>query len=147
MTKRRPSNYDESGTGDPERPDVRYQMDNERQTNKDGGEIKEAAPKTATAKWLDSAVTFKKCTALKASFILLSLFDLLLTVLAMYLGLWEMNPLVRFLIHVPVLLVFIKFVFPIAIAWIMPGRLLWPSIAALGAVVIWNIRELFVFWL
>ncbi len=97
--------------------------------------------------WLDSAVTFKKCTVLKISFILLSLLDLLLTVLAMYLGLWEMNPLVRFLVHVPVLLVLIKLVIPVAVAWIMPGRLLWPSIAALGLVVIWDIRELFVFWL
>ncbi len=122
-------------------------MDNQHQTDKDTGEIEAATPKTETVKWLDSAVTFKKCTALKVSFILLSLFDLLLTILAMYLGLWEMNPLVRFLIHIPVLLVFIKFVFPIVVAWIMPGRLLWPSIAALGAVVIWNIRELFVYWL
>jgi hypothetical protein len=122
-------------------------MDNQHQTDKDVGEIEAATPKTETVKWLDSAVTFKKCTVLKVSFILLSLFDLLLTILAMYLGLWEMNPLVRFLIHIPVLLVFIKFVFPILVAWIMPGRLLWPSIAALGAVVVWNIRELFVYWL
>jgi hypothetical protein len=133
--------------GDVERPDAQYQMDNQHQTDKDVGEIEAATPKTETVKWLDSAVTFKKCTVLKVSFILLSLFDLLLTILAMYLGLWEMNPLVRFLIHIPVLLVFIKFVFPILVAWIMPGRLLWPSIAALGAVVVWNIRELFVYWL
>jgi hypothetical protein len=98
-----------------------------------------------TSGWRDSAVTFKKCTALKVSFILLSLFDLLLTVLVMYLGLWEMNPLVRFLVHVPVMLVFIKLVIPVAVAWIMPGRLLLPSIALLAFVVIWNIRELFVF--
>jgi hypothetical protein len=111
----------------------------------DDKELK-ADGRAVAPRWLDSAVTFKKCTALKVSFILLSLFDLLLTILAIYLGLWEMNPLVRFLVHVPVLMVFIKFVFPIAVAWIMPGRLLWPSIAALGAVVIWNIRELFVFW-
>ncbi len=95
--------------------------------------------------WLESAVTFKKCTALKVSFILLALLDLLLTVLAMYLGLWEMNPLVRLLIHVPALLVLIKFVIPAAAAWVLPGRLLWPSIAALGVVVIWNVKEL-IFW-
>jgi hypothetical protein len=99
-----------------------------------------------TKNWLDSAVTFRKCTGQKVSFILLSLLDLVLTVLAMYLGLWEMNPLVRFLVQVPVLLILIKLVIPVAVAWIMPGRLLWPSIAALGLVVIWNIRELFVFW-
>ena len=103
---------------------------------------KETAPR-----WLESAVTFKKCTALKLLFIFLSLADLLLTVLAMYLGLWEMNPLVRFLIHVPLLLILIKFIIPIFVAWVMPGRLLWPSIAILGLVVIWNIKELFALWL
>lgn len=100
-----------------------------------------------TTKWLDSAVTFRKCTAQKISFILLSLLDLILTVLAMYLGLWEMNPLVRFLVHVPLLLILLKFIIPIFVAWVMPGRLLWPSIALLGLVVIWNIKELFVFWI
>ena len=100
-----------------------------------------------TKNWLDSAVTFKKCAALKVSFILLSVLDLVLTVLAMYLGLWEMNPLVRFLVHVPLLLILIKFIIPIFVAWVMPGRLLWPSIALLGFVVVWNIRELFVFWI
>jgi hypothetical protein len=95
-----------------------------------------------TTKWLDSAATFRKSTALKLAFILLCLFDLILTIVAMYLGLWEMNPLVRFLIQLPVLLVLVKFVIPILIAWIMPGRLLWPSIAALAVVVIWNIKEL-----
>jgi len=37
-------------------------------------------------------------------------------------------------------------VIPIAVAWIMPGRLLIPSIALLGFAVIWNIREICVFW-
>jgi hypothetical protein len=97
------------------------------------------------ANWLDSSVTFKKCTAEKASFILLSLFDLALTILAMYLGLWEINPLVRLLVHIPILLLLVKLVIPVLIAWIMPGRLLLPSIAALALVVIWNIKELFVF--
>ena len=41
-------------------------------------EIKAAGK--ATPRWLDSAVTFKKCTGLKISFILLSLFDLVLIV-------------------------------------------------------------------
>ena len=95
-----------------------------------------------TTGWLGSAVTFKKATALKVSFILLAFLDLVLTILAMYLGLGEMNPMVRFLIHVPVLLVFIKLVIPVAAAWIMPGRLLIPCIAVLGGVVVWNIWDL-----
>jgi hypothetical protein len=93
--------------------------------------------------WLDSSATFKKCTVEKASFVLLSVLDLALTILAMYLGLWEMNPLVRFLVHIPILLVIVKLVIPVLIAWLMPGRLLLPSAAALAAVVIWNVKELF----
>jgi hypothetical protein len=63
----------------------------------------------------------------------------------MYLGLWEINPLVRLLVHIPILLLLVKLAIPVLIAWIMPGRLLLPSIAALALVVIWNIKELFVF--
>ena len=110
----------------------------------DGKELKAAGK--PTPRWLDSAVTFKKSTALKITFILLGLGDLLLTVLAMYIGIWEMNPIVRFLVHMPILLVLFKVVIPVAVAWIMPGRLLIPSIALLGAAVVWNIREICVFW-
>jgi hypothetical protein len=110
-------------------------------TNEAGEKEVKAAGKPAP-RWLDSAVTFKKSTALKISFILLGLGDLLLTVAAMYLGIWEMNPLVRFLVHIPILLVLIKVVIPVAVAWIMPGRLLIPSIALLGAAVVWNIKEI-----
>jgi hypothetical protein len=99
----------------------------------------------AAPRWLDSAVTFKKSTTLKVSFILLALLDLILTILAMYLGLWEMNPMVRFLVHVPLLLILIKLVIPVAAAWVMPGRLLWPCIVALVAVVVWNIWQLIAF--
>lgn len=115
-------------------------------TTQEAGEKEVKAAGKATPRWLDSAVTFKKCTALKVSFILLGLGDLLLTVLAMYLGIWELNPLVRFLVHAPAMLVLVKVVIPVAVAWIMPGRLLIPSIALLGSAVIWNIRELCVFW-
>jgi hypothetical protein len=110
----------------------------------DGKDIK-ARGGAVAPRWLDSAVTFKRSTALKVSFILLALFDLILTVVAMYIGLWEMNPLVRFLVHVPLLLILIKLVIPVVAAWIMPGRLLWPCIAALGAVVVWNIWQLIAF--
>jgi hypothetical protein len=110
----------------------------------DSKDIK-AGGTAAAPRWLDSAVTFRKSTALKVSFILLAFFDLILTVVAMYVGLWEINPLVRFLVHVPLLLILIKLVIPVAAAWIMPGRLLWPCIIALGAVVVWNIWQLFAF--
>ena len=95
--------------------------------------------------WWDSSAKFKKCVAEKASFVLLCGFDLTLTVLALYLGLVELNPFVRYLVQIPALLLTVKLVIPVIIAWLMPGRLLWPSIALLVLVVVWNIKELVVF--
>lgn len=99
------------------------------------------------ANWTDSAITFKKCTASKIAFILLNLCDLSLTTLAISLGLTELNPFVRFLVEVPALLITVKLVIPVLIAWIMPGKLLWPSIALMTIIVLWNIKELVVFFL
>ena len=100
-----------------------------------------------TANWWESAGTFRKCTTEKTSFILLNQFDLTLTVLAISLGLTELNPFVAYLMKIPILLMIIKLVVPVLIAWLMPGRLLLPSIALLSLVVIWNIKELLVFLL
>ena len=97
--------------------------------------------------WWNSSATFRRCTAEKASFILLSQLDLTMTVLAVSLGLAELNPFIRYLVHIPALLIMVKLVIPVLIAWIMPGRLLWPSIGLLALVVIWNIKELVVFLL
>ena len=97
--------------------------------------------------WWDSSTTFKKCTAEKTSFIFLNQFDLVLTVVAVYLGFSELNPVVRFLFQIPVLLLIVKLAIPILIAWLIPGRLLWPSIGLLAIVVIWNIKELIVFFI
>ena len=99
------------------------------------------------ASWWDSSATFRKCTAEKASFILLSQFDLTLTVLAMQLGLAELNPFIRYLVQIPALLLVVKLAIPVLIAWLMPGRLLWPSIGLLILVVIWNIKELVIYLL
>jgi hypothetical protein len=95
--------------------------------------------------WWDSSATFKRCTWEKVSFVLLSLFDLTLTILAMYLGLSEINPFIRYIVHIPVLLLVIKLFIPLLIAWIMPGRLLLPSSALLALIVIWNLKELVIF--
>ncbi|MCK4274563.1 MAG: hypothetical protein KAW90_06675 [Dehalococcoidales bacterium] len=97
--------------------------------------------------WWDSTATFRKCTAEKASFILLCQFDLTLTVLAINLGLAELNPFIRYLVQIPALLLVVKLAIPVLIAWLMPGRLLWPSIALLALVVIWNIKELVIYLL
>lgn len=98
-----------------------------------------------TTSFWDSSATFKRCTAEKASFVLLNHIDLALTVLAINLGLPELNPFVKFLINIPVLLIVYKIAIPLLIAWLIPGKLLLPSIALLAIVAIWNIKELLVF--
>lgn len=95
-----------------------------------------------TTSWWDSSATFKRCTIEKVSFVILNQVDLTLTLVAMHLGFDELNPLVGFLLDKPVLLVFAKGFLPLLIAWLMPGRLLWPSIAVLVAVAAWNVKEL-----
>jgi hypothetical protein len=96
--------------------------------------------------WFESTATFRKCTAEKMAFIFLGLIDLGLTVLAMNLGLTEVNPVMRFIIQVPLLLLAVKLFIPVIIAWLMPGKLLLPSIALLIIAVGWNIKELAVFY-
>lgn len=97
------------------------------------------------ARWLESTATFRKSTALKVSFVILCVVDLVLTVLAVKLGLNELNPFIRFLFDVPVLLVGVKFAIPLLIAWLIPGRFLLPSIALLSLVAVWNVKELALF--
>jgi len=92
-----------------------------------------------------STATFKRCTIEKVSFVLLSQFDLVLTVLAVYLGFSELNPFIKYLVSIPVLLLVIKLVIPLIIAWLVPGKLLLPSIAVLALAFIWNLKEFLVY--
>jgi len=71
------------------------------------------------ASWWDSSATFKRCTAEKASFILLCGFDLTLTAVSLSLGLTELNPLVRYLFQIPALLLVVKLGVPVLIAWLI----------------------------
>ena len=96
--------------------------------------------------WWESTATFKKCTFEKLSFIFLCLLDLMLTMVAINLGLSEMNPLVSYMIQIPALLLMVKMFIPVIIAWILPGKLLLPSIGLLALVVAWNIKELIIFF-
>ena len=98
-----------------------------------------------TANLMGSAATFRRCVVEKVSFVLLNQCDLLLTVLAMYLGFHELNPLMRYLLTVPLLLVVTKFLVPLLIAWLAPGKLLLPSIALLSFFIAWNLKELVFF--
>lgn len=99
-----------------------------------------------TTSWWDSSATFKQCTLEKISFVVLNQVDLGLTLLAIHLGFEELNPLVNFMMDIPVLLILVKLILPVGIAWLMPGRLLWPSIGLLGLVAIWNLVELITFF-
>ena len=98
-----------------------------------------------TANLWVSAATFGQGTAEKASFVLLSLFDLTATVLAVSLGLTELNPFVRLIINIPILLLIVKLAIPILIAWLVPGKLLLPAIALLAFAAAWNIKEMILF--
>ena len=100
-----------------------------------------------TANLWDSSATFRRCTIEKASFVLLNQFDLTLTILAMYLGFSELNPFIGYLVNIPILLLVVKLAIPLLIAWLIPGKLLLPSIALLALVAIWNIKELILFLL
>ncbi|MBA7703682.1 hypothetical protein ES703_112474 [subsurface metagenome] len=100
----------------------------------------------ATVHLLRSAGTFSDCVAEKVTFVLLCQLDLVMTALAVHLGFYELNPVVRSLLTVPLLLVFIKCAIPLLIAWLAPGRLLLPAIAFLLLVVGWNTKELLM-WL
>ena len=100
-----------------------------------------------TANLWGSAVTFRHGVAEKVSFVLLNQVDLFLTVLAASFGLYELNPLMRQLVAMPVMLLIVKSIIPLLIAWLVPGRLLLPAIILLSVVVIWNVKELLSFLL
>lgn len=73
---------------------------------------------------------------------LLNQFDLGLTFLAVSLGLTELNPVMKQLLAVPLLLLIVKVAIPLLIAWLTPGKFLLPAIILLCLVVSWNIKEL-----
>ncbi|RLC94277.1 MAG: hypothetical protein DRI40_07595 [Chloroflexi bacterium] len=98
-----------------------------------------------TSNLFGSIATFRSCTAEKVSFVLLNQLDLILTLWAISLGLSELNPWVNALVSTPALLVLVKAVVPLFIAWLVPGRLLLPASALLAAVVAWDISQLLAF--
>ena len=94
-----------------------------------------------------STGTFKRGVAEKASFVLLNQVDLILTVFAVSLGLSELNPLMRYLVAFPVLLLVVKCAIPLMIAWFIPGKLLIPAIILLALIVSWNVKEMLLFFM
>jgi hypothetical protein len=96
---------------------------------------------------LASAVTFKKATPEKLAFIILNLIDLGLTIFASSIGAHELNPLMNKMLAAPYQVYMVKLVIPVLLAWLLPGKILIPSIALLTVVLGWNIRELLVYFL
>lgn len=78
-------------------------------------------------------------------FVSLAYLDLVLTLLAVSLGFTELNPLVRSLLPSLGAFLLVKGGVPLLIAWLVPGRLLLPSIALQSLVLLWNSKELFLF--
>jgi hypothetical protein len=95
---------------------------------------------------MTSALTFRRATTEKIAFVSLNVIDLVLTLFAMNMGADEMNPIMRGMISTPVALYTAKLLIPLSLAWLLPGKLLIPSIAVLVFVVGWDVRELLVFF-
>jgi hypothetical protein len=97
-------------------------------------------------KLMASAFTFRVGTREKLAFIVLNWIDLSLTLFAMTIGANELNPVMRNLFNNPVYLYSAKLLIPTFLAWLLPGKILWPSIALLLLVVAWNVKELLLFF-
>ena len=80
--------------------------------------------------------------AVKASYVFLHLVDLVLTIVAVSLGLSELNLLMSNLLTEPLQLLVIKLAIPLLIAWLVPSKLLIPAIVLLSMVICWNMKEL-----
>ena len=89
-----------------------------------------------------SVATFRHTTWYKLSFIVLVYLDVVMTVVATRNGFTELNPVMAGLVATPWALALVKGAATIGIGWLVPGRLLLPSILFMLAVTTWNLREL-----
>ena len=85
---------------------------------------------------------FRKGLSLRVAYMALQLIDCLMTVLAVNAGFEEMNPVMRGLLGSPVQLVTFKLIVPLAIAWLVPARLLLPALVLLLVIIGFNVKEL-----
>jgi hypothetical protein len=98
------------------------------------------------AKLKAATLTYRVDTREKLAFIVLNWIDLSLTLFALTLGAHEMNPLMRSLFATPILMYAAKLIAPMFIAWVVPGKILLPSIALLVLVIGWNVKELLIYY-
>ena len=86
--------------------------------------------------------TFSHGAPYKVAFVFLGLVDLLVTLYAVNNGYVERNPIFVALQDDPYGLFFLKVGGPTFIAWLVPGKLLLPSVGLMFAVIGWNVGEL-----
>ncbi len=82
----------------------------------------------------------------KFSYLFLQMVDLGLTLTAANSGFPELNPFMRASLDSFTQLAIFKFVIPLLICWLIPGKLLIPGIALLFGIVGWNVKELLLLW-
>jgi hypothetical protein len=99
------------------------------------------------AKLRAATLTFRVDTREKLAFIVLNWIDLALTLFAISIGANELNPLMRNMFNSPVYLYSAKLIIPIFLAFVIPGKVLLPSIGLLILVVGWNIKELALYFI
>jgi hypothetical protein len=88
---------------------------------------------------------FRKGLSLRVAYIGLQLADYLMTVFAANAGFEEINPVMRGLLGSPLQLITFKLIIPIAVAWLVPARLLIPALVLLLVIIGLNVKELLVF--
>lgn len=84
---------------------------------------------------------------LRFAYLLVQLIDLGLTHVAVNMGLTELNPLLNGILGSPFKLLAVKFLIPLLIAVLVPGKLLIPGILFLVLIVILDIQQLVLFFL
>ena len=97
--------------------------------------------------FLSGGFTFRRCFAEKISFIVLNILDMVFTFTAHNLGLKELNPLMAGMIPALWLFISLKTALPALIAWLVPGKWLWPALALMFFVIGWDVKELLAFLL
>ncbi len=94
---------------------------------------------------LATTATLKRGTTIKMFFVFLAFADFFLTLFALRLGFAEHNPLVESLVGNPAYFFMFKVMVSLFLAWLIPSRLLLPSLALLFLVVAWNLKEFLIF--
>ena len=80
---------------------------------------------------------------IRLGYVLLQQTDLAITAYGLSRGFTELNPFMRSLLASPVQLIAVKVVFPLIIAWLVPGKYLLPGLLLFVLVNLLNVLQLF----